>query len=115
MPSLVSIETVTLVSDVDTKSTDTPFSANAWKAFARKPTSCHIPTVVIETRVMPLRMQIPLTCGSISSVTDEMTVPAISGDEVLRIKIGIPWSRAGEMQRGWSTELPAEASSCASS
>ena len=89
MPSLVSMETVTLVSDVEMKSTDTPFSAKAPKARDRNPTSCHMPTVVMETSVMPLRMQMPFTCGSTSSVTDEITVPAISGDFVLRIKIGI--------------------------
>jgi len=115
MPSLVSIDTVTLVSDVDIRSIETPLSANTANAFARKPTSCHMPTVVIEINVSPFRMQIPLTCGSSSSVTEEMTVPLISGDVVLRIKSGMPLSRAGEMQRGCRTELPAEASSCASS
>ena len=90
MPSLVSIETVTLVSDVEIRSTETPFSAKAANALARKPTSCHIPTVVIEISVRPLRIQMPLTCGSVSSVTEEMTVPAIVGCAVLRMKIGMP-------------------------
>ena len=57
----------------------------------------------------------PFTWGSTSSVTDEMTVPAISGAVVLRMNSGISHSRTGVIQRGCSTALPADASSCASS
>ena len=115
IPSEVSMDTVTFVSDVETRSTDTPLSLNAAKALARKPTSCHMPTPSIEISVSPLRIQIPLTCGSTSSVTDEITVPAMSGEAVLRINKGMSNSRTGVKQRGCKTVLPADASSCASS
>ena len=113
-PSALSIDTVTLVSDVDTRSTDTECSLKIANALARKPTSCHIPTPSIEINVSPLRRQMPLTWGSISSVTDDTTVPDTSGDAVQRIKSGMPLARSGDKHRGCSTELPADESSWAS-
>jgi hypothetical protein len=74
-----------------------------------------MPTLSIEMSVMLRREQMPFTCGSTSAVTDEMTVPLISGASVLRMNSGMACGRSGEIQRGCRTELPAEASSWASS
>ena len=43
-----SSDTVTLVSEVETRSTDSPWSLNTAKASARKPTWCHMPSVSID-------------------------------------------------------------------
>ncbi len=61
MPSPVSIETVTFVSEVDTRSTDTPWFLKHANTSARNPTSCHMSTPPMDTRVSPLREAIPFT------------------------------------------------------
>ncbi len=71
--------TVTLVSEVDTRSTDRPWSLNTWNASARKPTWCHMPGLSIDTSVMPLRIAMALTCAPLSAGWALITVPASSG------------------------------------
>ncbi len=73
---------MTLVSEVETESIDRPCRAKTVKASARKPTSCHMPTVSIEISVMPLREEIALTCGPPAAPTAEITVPGASGRSV---------------------------------
>ena len=59
-----SSDTVTLVSEVDTRSTDMPCSLNTANASARKPTWCHMPGLSSEISVMPLRLQTAFTCAA---------------------------------------------------
>src|SRR3954462_12110526 len=56
-----SSDTVTLVSEVETRSTDMPCCLKTWKASARKPTWCHMPGLSSETSVMPFFVQTALT------------------------------------------------------
>src|SRR5262250_2742315 len=58
-----SSETVTLVSEVDTRSTDMPCCLNTWKASARNPTWCHMPGLSRETRVRPFLVHTAFTCA----------------------------------------------------
>ena len=58
-----SSDTVTLVSEVDTRSTDMPCSLNTANTSARKPTWCHMPGLSSEISVMPLRLQTAFTCA----------------------------------------------------
>ena len=83
------METVTLVSEVETRSIDTLFSLNTVNARARKPTSCHMRTPSIAMSVSPLRMHMPLIWGSTSGVTEEITVPSSSGAVVQRMNKGM--------------------------
>ena len=106
---------MTLVSEVETESIDTPCSAKISKALARKPTSCHMPTVSMEIRVMPLRDEIAFTCGPVTGPKAETTVPGMSGQPVDRTCSGMRWRRRGGMHRGCSTLAPVVAISCASS
>src|SRR5689334_7701081 len=57
-------DTVTLVSEVDTRSTDMPCSLNIWNTSARKPTWCHMPGLSSEISVMPFLVQTALTCAA---------------------------------------------------
>ncbi len=59
-----SSDTVTFVSEVDTRSTDMPWSLKTAKASARKPTWCHMPGLSIETSVMPFLRQTAFTCAA---------------------------------------------------
>src|ERR1700716_3617243 len=74
-----SSDTVTLVSDVDTRSIDNPCCLKTWKASARKPTWCHIPGLSIETKVIPFLMAIALTCAALSATLADTTVPSRPG------------------------------------
>ena len=74
-----SSETVTLVSEVDTRSTDMPWLLNTWKASARKPTWCHIPGLSIDTSVMPFLVHTALTWAPPSAPSAPSTVPSSSG------------------------------------
>ena len=53
MLAVGSRETVTLVSEVETRSIESPCLLKHAKASARKPTCCHIPMESIRTSVMP--------------------------------------------------------------
>ncbi len=86
-----SSETVTLVSEVEMASTEIPWRAKQAKTSARKPTACHIPTVSREISVMPLRVEIALTSGSVPGPDAEITVPGASGRRVQRTCSGILW------------------------
>ncbi len=108
-------DTVTLVSEVDTRSTDSPCSLNTAKASARKPTWCHMPSVSIATSVMPFLMQTALTRAPPSPPVAVITVPCTSGIWVACTEIGMAYCLAGRMQRGCSTFAPLLAISCASS
>ena len=110
-----SSETVTLVSEVDTRSTDSPCSLITANASARKPTWCHIPSVSIEISVMPFLLQTALTRAPPSPPVAVMTVPSMSGVGVACTDTGIEYCLAGRMQRGCSTLAPLLAISCASS
>ncbi len=107
-------ETVTFVSDVDTRSIESPQRPNTWNALARKPTSCHIPTVSMETSTMLFLQEIALSCAGPSAAPRRMTVPSTCGIAVLNTRIGMPRSRTAGMHRGWSTLLPVVAISWAS-
>ena len=74
-----SSDTVTLVSEVETRSTDMPCSLKTWKASARKPTWCHMPGLSREIRVMPFLVHTALTCAAPSNPSAVRTVPSISG------------------------------------
>src|SRR5215831_2669402 len=74
-----SSDTVTLVSEVDTRSTDMPCCLKTWKASARKPTWCHMPGLSNETRVRPFLVQTAFTCAVPSLPSAESTVPSRSG------------------------------------
>ena len=74
-PSPISMDTVTFVSEVETRSIETPCWAKHANALARKPTSCHIEVLSIEISVTPLRVEMPFTCGSDSCVTADTVVP----------------------------------------
>ncbi len=74
-----SSDTVTLVSEVETRSTDRPWSLNTRKASARKPTWCHMPGLSIETSVMPRLSATALTWAPLSAGCALMTVPGWSG------------------------------------
>ncbi len=110
-----SSDTVTVVSDVDTRSTDRPCSLNTAKASPRKPTWCHIPSVSIEMSVMPFLVHTALTRAPPSPPVAVTTVPARSGCCVACTDSGIEYCLTGRMQRGCSTLAPLEAISCASS
>jgi hypothetical protein len=110
----VSIETVTLLSDVEIKSTEIPCSRKTLKASARKPTWCHISIDSMETSVMPERLEIAFSCGWSSLGAFEMTLPSHSGRAVHFRYSGMPVARTGEMLRGCRMPPPAEAISCAS-
>ena len=75
----VSIETVTLLSEVEIRSTEMPCSRKQLNASARNPTWCHISMDSIETSVMPLRCEMALSCGWSSFCAFEMTLPSHSG------------------------------------
>ena len=111
--SLESSETVTLVSDEPSRSTDSPCSRKMSNTSARKPTCCHMPTVSIDTRTMPPRRLIALTPGT-PPATSSITVPGRSGRVVSRIASGTPASRQGPSARGCSTRAPVVVISCAS-
>ena len=108
-------ETVTLDSEVETESTDRAWRAKTSKARARNPISCHIPSVSMEIRVMPLRDEIALTCGPATGPESEITVPGTSGRSVERTCSGMRCRCNGGIDRGWSTLAPMLAISCASS
>ena len=110
-----SSDTVTVVSDVETRSTDSPCSLNTANASARNPTWCHIPSVSIEMSVMPFLLHTALTRAPPSPPVAVMTVPASSGRCVACTDSGIEYCFAGRMQRGCSTLAPLLAISCASS
>src|SRR5690606_39435522 len=74
-----STETVTLLCDVEIRSTDTPCSRKHAKASARNPTWCHMSIDSIEISVMPLRCEIALSCAASSPGAFEITVPSHSG------------------------------------
>ena len=74
-----SSDTVTLVSEVETRSTDTPCSLKTEKASPRKPTWCHMPSVSIESSVMPFLLQTALTRAPPFPPVAVMTVPSRSG------------------------------------
>ncbi len=74
-----SSDTVTLVSDVDTRSMDKPCCLNTANASARKPTECHIPTVSIEMSVMFFLIVTAFTCAATSPPCVVMTVPSSFG------------------------------------
>src|SRR5246127_4199416 len=101
-----SSDTVTLVSEVDTRSTDRPWSLNTWKASARNPTWCHIPGLSMEMSVMPFFEQTAFTCAPPMLLSAESTVPGRSGAWVAYTCSGMPYCRAGRMQRGGSTLAP---------
>ena len=107
--------TVTLLSDVDTRSTDSPRSEKQRKASARNPTSCHMPSVSMDTSVMRLRPEMALTRGASLPARDVTRVPGSSGWFVHSTLSGIPCRRQGLMLRGCRTEPPVDAISCASS
>src|SRR3974390_2447298 len=108
-------ETVTLVSDVETRSTDIPCCLNTWNASAKKPTWCHIPGLSIETNVMPFLIAIALTCAALSPTLADTTVPSSCGACVAYTCNGILYWRTGSTQRGCKTFAPLLAISCASS
>ncbi|MFO1408771.1 MAG: hypothetical protein U1F06_00095 [Steroidobacteraceae bacterium] len=110
-----SSDTVTLVSEVDTWSTERPWRLNTWKASARNPTSCHMPGLSSETSVMPFLMHTALTCAAPSVPPALMCVPSSLGVCVANTHSGMPPILAGRMQRGCSTLAPLLAISCASS
>ena len=107
--------TVTLVSDVETRSTDMPWSLKTWNASARKPTWCHMPGLSSDTSVTPFFTQTAFTCAESLTGTAVSSVPSSSGAWVANTYSGIWYWRAGRMQRGCSTLAPAVAISCASS
>ncbi len=74
-----SSDTVTLVSEVEMRSTDMPCCLKIWKASARNPTWCHMPGLSIETSVMPFLIAIALTCAALPATFAEMTVPSSPG------------------------------------
>ena len=74
-----SSDTVTLVSEVDTRSIDMPCCLKIWNASARKPTSCHMPGLSIDTSVMPFFTQTAFTLADESAVVAVMCVPSRSG------------------------------------
>ena len=74
-----SSDTVTLVSDVDTRSTDMPCSLNVANTSARKPTWCHMPGLSSEISVMPLRFATAFTCAEPSPTSPVISVPSRSG------------------------------------
>ncbi len=74
-----SSDTVTLVSDVETRSIDMPCSLKIWNASARKPTSCHMPGLSSDTSVMPFLTHTALTLADESAVVAAMCVPSRSG------------------------------------
>src|SRR5690606_2134630 len=74
-----SSDTVMLVSEVDTRSTDRTCALKIWKTSARKPTSCHMPGLSIETSVMPRFTHTAFTLAEVSAGEPEMRVPAQSG------------------------------------
>ena len=73
-----SSDTVTLVSEVDTRSTDMPCCLNTWKASARNPTWCHMPGLSSEMSVMPFLLHTAFTCAP-PSLAALSTVPSRSG------------------------------------
>ena len=107
--------TVTFVSEVEIRSTESPWDLNTAKASARKPTWCHMPGLSIETSVMPRRIAIAFTWAPLSAGWALMIVPASSGLCVAKMYSGMRACRAGRMQRGCSTLAPWVAISCASS
>ena len=109
-----SSETVTFVSDVETRSIDSPQRSKAANAFARKPTSCHMPTVSIDTSTMLFLQEMAFSCTGPSGAPPWMTVPSMSGKAVLKTRMGMARSRSARMQRGWRTLLPVAATSWAS-
>jgi hypothetical protein len=110
-----SSDTVTLVSELDTRSTDSPCDLNTWNASARKPTSCHMPGLSIDTSVMFFFTQTAFTLAEESAVAAVMCVPSRSGTWVAYTYSGMRCTRTGMMQRGCSTLAPELAISCASS
>src|SRR5215472_17189965 len=74
-----SSETVTLISEVDTRSTDMPCCLKTWNASARKPTWCHMPGLSSDISVRPFLVQIAFTCAVPSLPSAESTVPSRSG------------------------------------
>src|SRR5204862_6836643 len=68
-------DTVTLVSEVDTRSTDMPCCLNTWKASARNPTWCHMPGLSSEMSVMPFLLHTAFTCAP-PSLSALSTVPS---------------------------------------
>src|SRR5690606_36405644 len=96
----VSTDTVTLLSDVEMRSTDMPCSRKQSKASARNPTSCHISIDSMESKVMPLRCDTAFRRGMSSSDALETTLPCHSGCIVHFRYSGIPDLRSGEILRG---------------
>ena len=93
-------DTVTFVSEVETRSMESPQARIRSNASARKPTSCHIPSVSSVTSTTFVLTEIALSPGWESPPADETTVPSDSGSSVLRMRIGIPESRTAGMHRG---------------
>ncbi|MBV6417674.1 MAG: hypothetical protein CMLOHMNK_02404 [Steroidobacteraceae bacterium] len=73
-----SSETVTFVSDVETRSIERPWSLKTWNASARNPTWCHMPGLSSDTSVMPFLTHTALTCASLPPCA-LTTVPTRSG------------------------------------
>ena len=74
-----SSDTVTFVSEVDTRSTDMPCSLKIWNASERKPTWCHMPGLSREISVMPFFVQTAFTCAPPSAPSALRIVPSNSG------------------------------------
>ena len=74
-----SSETVTLVSLVETRSTDNPWRLKTANASARKPTWCHMPGLSIATSVTPFLTQTALTCAASPAGVSLMCVPSSCG------------------------------------
>ena len=110
-----SSDTVTLVSEVETRSTDSPCALITWNASARNPTSCHMPGLSSETSVMFFFTQTAFTLAELSCGVALMCVPSRSGVCVAYTNRGMPCTRTGNTQRGCSTFAPLLAISCASS
>ena len=83
-----SSDTVTLVSEVDTRSTDMPCSLKIWKASARKPTWCHMPGLSSDTSVMPFLVHTAFTCaaarGALRSEHRALKLGRLGGVDVQR-------------------------------
>ena len=107
-------DTVTLVSEVLTRSMLRPTDLKTAKASAKKPTVCHIPTVSMLTKMTPRRIEMAFTPAPSPAPSALMIVPSSSGFGVQRMLMGIRPSRHGGMARGWRTFAPMVATSWAS-
>ena len=110
----VSSVTVTLLSEVETRSTESPRSPKQVNTSLRKPTRRHIPSVSSDTSGTPLRSMTALTCALSDSSAGPTRVPGSSGCSVERTVMPIRVSRSGAIDSGCSTPPPEVAISCAS-